>query len=106
MAVQNTDRAIGYLRELLMGQALLSADKTDEAVAAFRRAVALMPGAQSARVALMNGLLLRGDRAAADAMAQELQASPSTGIDPWWMYWQGDYRRYPQALAQAREQIR
>ena len=41
----------------------------------------------------------------AEALAETLQAQPGAGIDPWWLYWQGDYRRYPQALAGARALI-
>ena len=54
----------------------------------------------------MNALLLRGDRQAADAISEALQTPSLQTIDPWWMYWQGDYRRYPQALARARELIK
>ncbi len=104
--VDTSDRALAYLRELLLGQALMSADKAEDAVAAFRRALAIVPGTQSPRVALMNALLMSGDRQAADAMAEDLQTTPSTTVDPWWMYWQGNYRHYPQALSQARELIR
>jgi tetratricopeptide (TPR) repeat protein len=101
--VETTDRTVHYLRDLLLGQALMRLDRHDEALAAFRRAAALAPGAQSAQVGAMNALLLRGDRVEAVAIAAGLQREPGTGIDPWWMYWQGDYRRYPTALRQLRE---
>lgn len=106
VGVETVDRPLGYLRELLLGQTLMSLDRIEDAVAAFQRAATLVPGAQSARVALMNALLLRGDRPAAGTMAEFLQAPGTTVIDPWWMYWQGDYRRYPQALSRAREMAR
>jgi Flp pilus assembly protein TadD len=105
-AIDARDAQLGYLRELMLGHALTTTGRTDEALSAFRRAVALLPGAQSARVALMNTLIVRGERAEADAIAEALQAAPSTVIDPWWTYWQGDYRRYPQALRAAREMAR
>jgi tetratricopeptide (TPR) repeat protein len=104
--VDPADQALAYLHELLQGQILLSLDRVAEALAAFRRARGILPGAQSARAALMNALLLSGDRDQAAALAVDLQASPATMLDPWWMYWQGDYRRYPDALRRVREMIR
>ena len=62
-----------------------------------------LPAAQSARVALMNALVLRGDPAEAEGLAQHVQTEVSTDMDPWWMYWQGQYRLQPQAMARVRE---
>ena len=100
------DRGLLYLRELLTGQILIEQNKPEPAIAAFRRAIAIVPAVQSARVALMNALLVSGDRAGADALAGELQTTTPAAIDPWWMYWQADYRRYPLMLNQLREMIR
>ena len=104
--IEPSDRALTYVRELMMGQVLLAMDRTADAISAFRRAVALAPGAQEGRVALMNALLLSGDRDQASALAQQLQSTPVTIIDPWWMYWQGEYRRYPESLERLRGMIR
>ena len=104
-SVDASDRSLAYLRELLMGQVLQSLDRGPDALTAFRRAVALVP-AQSARVAVMNALIMAGDRDQAAALATDLQSNPATLIDPWWMYWQGDYRRYPDSLAKLREMMR
>jgi hypothetical protein len=78
-------------------------DRADEGLAAYRSALALLPTGQSARVALMNALYRRGDRAAAEALAEQVQTEPAVYIDPWWVYWQGQYRLYPQVMARLRE---
>ena len=106
VVVDPADRALVYLKDLLMGHVLEALDRNAEALAAFRRAAALAPRAQAARVAVMNALLLTGDRDQAAALATELQSTPVTMIDPWWLYWQGDYRRYPESLARLRELMR
>jgi len=103
IVVDPNDRALAYLKELLHGHVLEGLDRHADALTTFRRAVALAPAAQSGRVALMNALLLTGDRDQAAAFAAELQATPVTMIDPWWLYWQGDYRRYPESLVRLRE---
>ena len=95
--------ALRYLQQLLLGHVLLSLDKPEAAIAAFREAGTISPSAQSARVALMNALLLHGDRQEAEALAQKIQTDTSTDMDPWWMYWQGHYRIQPQIMARLRE---
>jgi len=77
--------------------------RPDDATVAYRAARAIAPDAQSAQVALMNGLLARGDRAGAETVAEVIQRQRSTDFDPWWMYWQGQYRLYGQAMARIRE---
>jgi VWFA-related protein len=97
------DAALRYLQALLYGHVLLSRDRRDEAAHAYRAALAVAPAAQSARVALMNTLLASGDRAGAAALAEEVEIETSTAIDPWWIYWQGQYRFFPAAMARVRE---
>jgi VWFA-related protein len=98
---KTADPHLRYLRLLFCGNAQAALGRTDEAVAAYRAALDLVP-AQSARVALMNALLLRGERAAAEALAQEVQLTDDT-LDPWWVYWHGQYRLHGQAMARLRE---
>jgi tetratricopeptide (TPR) repeat protein len=97
------DAALRYLQALLYGHVLVSRDRRDEAAHAYRAALAVAPAAQSARVALMNTLLASGDRAGAVALAEEVEIETSTAIDPWWIYWQGQYRFFPAAMARVRE---
>ena len=97
------DLEIRYFTHLVRGQLLRAAGRSDEAVAAFRAALATWPGAQSAHVALMTLLLTRGDRGESAALAEAVQAAPGDQYDPWWMYWLGDYRIYPAILGKLRE---
>ena len=77
--------------------------QTDEAAKAYRAALAAWPGAQSAQVALMAVLLNRGDRQEAARLAEAAETAPPNQFDPWWTYWLGDYRVYPEILAKLRE---
>jgi Tfp pilus assembly protein PilF len=97
------DPALRYLQRLFLGHVLAALGRQDEAIGAFRGALAIVPTAQSARVALMNALLMGGDRAEAEALSERVQSDASHDLDPWWMYWQGQYRLQPQAMARIRE---
>jgi tetratricopeptide (TPR) repeat protein len=102
-----SDPPVRYLHYLFLGHVLVSSNKLDDAVAAFRAATQVGPGAQAARVALMNALALRGGRTESQTLSEQIQADRSqTTMDPWWMYWQGYYRAYPQALGRLREMSR
>ena len=94
---------LAYLRELFRGHALGALDRVDEAMAAYRAALLIVPPGQAARVALMRRLLERGNSDEAEALADLVQTERSPALDPWWMYWQGQYRLYPQAMARLRE---
>lgn len=95
--------SLRYIRQLVLGHVLWSLNRRDESIAAFRAALAIMPSAQSARVALMNALLLQGDRPGAEGLAAQVQAETTADTDPWWSYWQGQYRLYPYVMARLRE---
>lgn len=97
------DGALRYLRHLFSGHVLAAMDRRDDAIVAYRAAQTSVPTAQSARVALMNALLGRGDRAAAEKLAELIQTEQSIEFDPWWMYWQGQYRLYQLAMSRVRE---
>ncbi len=66
----NRDPALRFLDHLLRGHVLVALDRSDAAIAAYRAALVIGPSAQSARVALMNVLLARGDRQEAEALAE------------------------------------
>lgn len=97
------DTSLRYLQLLFSGYTSWALNRQDEAIAHYRSAMQTLPAAQSARVALMNALVLRGDPAEAEGLAQHVQTEVSTDMDPWWMYWQGQYRLQPQAMARVRE---
>jgi VWFA-related protein len=105
-ATPRTDPALRYLTQLFLGHTFIALNRHHDAVKAFREAMTIVPSAQSARVTLMNALLARGDRAGAEELAERIQTETSDDVDPWWMYWQGQYRFHPVAMARLRESIK
>ena len=104
-APASPDPAIEYLRNLFRSHVYLAMGKLDEAAAAARAAHVIVPDAQSARVNLMNALLLKGDMAGAESVAENIETAPRTA-DPWWSYWLGDFRWFPAAVGRLREMSR
>ena len=100
---QSTDKEVQYFSQLIRGQILRALGRSDDAVAAFRAALATWPGAQSARVALMTLLVNRGEREEAAKLAEATQTASENEFDPWWTYWLGDFRTYPAMLDKLRE---
>jgi VWFA-related protein len=99
------DRQMAYLRDLFEGHMLMATGRHGDAVARYRRATVWVPTAQAARVSLMTALLHTGqpdDRAEATALAELTQTERSVAADPWWSYWQGDYRFFPRLIAHLR----
>jgi hypothetical protein len=45
----------------------------------------------------------RGNRDEAAALGDALQIAPPDQYDPWWVYWLGDYRVYPDMLGKVLE---
>jgi hypothetical protein len=97
------DREMRYFAHLIRGRLLAAGGRVDDAAAAFRAALTEWPDAQSAQVALMTMLVTRGRRDDAAQLADAVQKAPADQYDPWWMYWLGDYRVYPEMLAKLRE---
>jgi VWFA-related protein len=100
---RSSDAALRYFRELFRGRILTALGSTSEAEEAYRAALSVAPLAQSPNIALMSLALMRGDRERAASLAEQVQTAAS-GWDPWWNYWQGDYRMVPGALARLRSQ--
>jgi VWFA-related protein len=103
-----SDTTLPYLRQLMRGHVLVALGRLDPALDSYRAAAALRPGAQSARVGLMNALLLAGRRTEAEAMAETIQAARADAFafDPWSTYWQGDQRLFWGILGRLREMAR
>ena len=99
----SADKEVQYFSQLIRGQILRALGRSDDAVAAFRAALATWPGAQSARVALMTLHVNRGEREEAAKLAEATQTASENEFDPWWTYWLGDYRMYPAMLDKLRE---
>jgi VWFA-related protein len=99
----STDKEVQYFSHLIRGQILRALGRSEDAVAAFRAALATWPGAQSARVALMTLHVTRGEREEAAKLAEATQTASGNEFDPWWTYWLGDFRTYPAMLDKLRE---
>jgi tetratricopeptide (TPR) repeat protein len=99
------DVEVSYLRQLFRGRVLDAMGRAAEARDAYRRAYTLVPTAQSARVALIRHAAMVGDTAEAASLSEAVLTDRESG-DPWWGYWQADFRMVPGALARMREQVR
>jgi hypothetical protein len=99
----SSDAIVDYFGHLVRAQALRRLGRTDEAIAAYRAGLTSWPGAQSARVGLMTLLVTRGARAEATRLSEEVQGAPDSQVDPWWVYWLGDYRNFSQQVRHLRE---
>lgn len=97
---------LDYLRHLIRGRVLDGLNRLDDAAAAFRAAALLFPDGQSARVGLMTVLQKQGNSPAALEQAELIQRMSPDAVDPWWRYWQGDYRLVATAFTRLREQGR
>jgi len=99
------DSDLIYLARYNRGQALLRSEKEDDAIAAFRAALAVRPASQSASVALA-ALLAKADRhtEAQALMKAVLDAGPNH-TDPHIEYMHGDDRFWPYLLAKLQREI-
>jgi tetratricopeptide (TPR) repeat protein len=97
------DRTLRYYGHLIRGQLLSGLDRLDESEAAFRAALEAWPDAQSARVSLMSLQVRRGQTDEAAAVAESVLVAPGAAVDPWWVYFQGDYRGYSIVRSQLRQ---
>jgi hypothetical protein len=98
------DVTLTNLRHLFRAQTLDALGRTADATEEYRLAMMTLPDAQSARVGLMIGLLRQGDRASAEALAEGIQSAAADAVDPFWLYWMGDYRFFGDAIRRLREQ--
>ena len=81
---------LSYLAHLFLGHAEEARDRDEAARAAFERALALYPKAQSPRLALSQIARRAGNRAAAQRELQAIAALPDDERrreDPWWAYY-------------------
>jgi hypothetical protein len=78
--------------ELVRGRALDAGGDPTAAIAAYERAAALQPHAQTPAAALAALCLRTGDRDAALHWADVARTTPADTIDPWWQYFTGDFR--------------
>jgi tetratricopeptide (TPR) repeat protein len=100
------DPWVVYLAEYFKGQALERRKRQADAERAYRGAVAAVPGAQAASVALA-ALLFQSDRRteASDLITTMLARRPRA-VDPWRGYAHADDRFWPLLIARLRAEIR
>ena len=103
-ATSPIDPTVDCWKVLIQGRALAALGSPREAIAAFERAAALAPDAQTAAVALTNLFLKLGDRAEAMTWARRARTTTEAGSDPWPLYWTGSSRFLGQWLAELRAQ--
>jgi VWFA-related protein len=96
------DRSLDYYHHLIRAHVLRRVTRPADAARAYQAALAAWPDAQSARVGLMTLLVEHGPRAAAEALSEAIQAAPADQVDPWWVYWQGDYRGFSAQIQELR----
>jgi tetratricopeptide (TPR) repeat protein len=94
-----------YLARFLTGQSYEKDHRTDEAIAAYRRALVAMPRVQSASIALAAQLFLKDQRTEAGALVDANMSSQPQPVDPWRTFVDGDDRFWPELIADLRREI-
>lgn len=95
-----------YLARYFRGQAFEKQKKTAEAERAYRAALAVVPGAQSASFALSALLAANGHRAEAAALVDRALTIQPRPVDPWRAYGEADARFWPQLIEELHAEIR
>jgi tetratricopeptide (TPR) repeat protein len=95
------DEFLVYMCRFFRGRLHDRLDQRAEAEAAYRAALEVFPGAQSASMPLATLLFLRGEEAEARRLVDAVLASPGAE-DPWRVYHLQDYRRLPAYIAEMR----
>jgi tetratricopeptide (TPR) repeat protein len=97
------DRQVRYLHTLIRAHILEARGELTAAASAYRQALTIWPGAQSARIGLMTAILQLGQGDEAAALAEGIESAEASQLDPWWMYWRGDFRAFGDIDAALRE---
>jgi tetratricopeptide (TPR) repeat protein len=100
------DPYLGYLAHLFSAVAHAGSDRADDATAAYRAALNLVPRARAATSLLTALLFMHHRLSEAESVATDYLSSPPTSEDPWRTYLLGDYRSYAGLLARLREAAR
>lgn len=96
------DAPVRYWTWLFRGRVLEDLGRVTDAAAAYERAAAIVPTAQTPAVALAS-LWQRHDRPdEALRWATRAMSTPAGSVDPWWLYWHGDARFSTDRLAALR----
>jgi tetratricopeptide (TPR) repeat protein len=101
-----SDAQLKYLGHLFSGWTLARDGRTDEAIAAYRAALELIPRARSATTLLTMLLVMNHKLGDAETVTDAFLSTPMTVEDPWRTYPQGSYRSYQRLIDQLHEAIR
>jgi Flp pilus assembly protein TadD len=112
IAIEQFDEVLGitddpfllYLAHFLGGMAREQQGDRGNAIAAYRAAIAVVPRAQSATLALASLLFLGDDRAEAAKLIDAAVTLPVAN-DPWRGYQSGDFRFWSPRLVSLREAL-
>lgn len=99
------DPYVVFLARYFTGRIFEQQRKLSDAEAAYRGAVAAVPHAQSATVALASLLFRDGRRAEAEKLIADMLAADPRPADPWRTYVHADDRFWPQLIARLRQEI-
>jgi tetratricopeptide (TPR) repeat protein len=99
------DPYVVFLARYFTGRVFEQQRKLDDAEDAYRGAVAAVPNAQSATIALTALLFRDGRRAEAQRLVEAMLAADPRPMDPWRSYVHADDRFWPQLIGRLRQEI-
>jgi hypothetical protein len=99
-----TDPFLVHLSRLIEGVVFERQGRDDDAVAAYRAALEVVPRAQTASTMLTARLIKMGRMADAARVAEEFFSGPPV-VDPWRQYRLGDFRSWPSLMKQLRAEF-
>jgi tetratricopeptide (TPR) repeat protein len=99
------EAAFEYLGRLFEGDLQAKRGNVTAALASYDRAIALVPVAQSARLAKAQLLYAQGRRPDAAAISSEVMTDDKPQLDPWWLFITGRGWRMPAYLKLARAMV-
>ena len=108
-AATSEDPYVRYLAEHLTGRALEALGRRSEAIAAYRRALAIAPHAPATATLLASQLFLSDDvveREEANAVLRASMLVRPRPDDPWKFYWHGDARLWSTYMGRLRRALR
>ena len=109
IAATSDDPYVHYLAEQFTGLALETLGRAEDAIAAYRRALAIVPNAPSAATLLAAQLFVSdgvAEREEAFALLQAANSASPAPVDPRDLYWQGDARLWSVYMQGLREVLR
>jgi tetratricopeptide (TPR) repeat protein len=100
------DPFVSYLAQFLSGRTYALLGRGDQAEAAFRRALEILPNTQSASEALSAQLFSRGRPDEAYALIERSFVARQRPADPWRLYGYGDFRMWPGLIERLRAALK